>query len=152
MIRCVPTESDEVVKVAWPPLSVAVPIVRNPSTNVTVPVGAGAPCGAETVAVSVTAWPLVDGFGDDESRVDVGTRRTSWNVESRLCAYVPSPEYVAVTRWKPRVSDAVVRVATPPAIGAVPRQSACAGWRRTARGVPRWHVSSARQLTRLPPR
>ena len=84
-------EDDEVVSVAWPPLSATVPSVREPSVNVTLPVGVGAPCRADTVAVNVTAWPEPDGFEDDESRVEVAMRRTSWSVASRLGAYVRHP-------------------------------------------------------------
>jgi hypothetical protein len=54
-----------VVKVATPPLSVAVPPVMAVFAflNVTVPVGV--PDEAETVAVNVTACPKVEGFSDE---------------------------------------------------------------------------------------
>ncbi len=63
MIECEPTESEAVVKVAWPALRLAVPRVVAPSLNVTVPVGVPLPGGVEvTVAVKVTAWPNTDGL------------------------------------------------------------------------------------------
>jgi hypothetical protein len=47
------------------------PIWVEPSKNVTVPFGAGAPgAGADTVAVKVTAWPTVDGFSDELSAIE----------------------------------------------------------------------------------
>ena len=56
-----PTDSVEVVKVAFPLLIVPVPSVLVPSLKVTVPV---APDGV-TVAVNVTEVPKVDGFADE---------------------------------------------------------------------------------------
>jgi hypothetical protein len=61
--------SDEVVRTAVPPASVAVPSVVDPSRNVTVP--ASVP--GETVAVRVTVDPNVDGLGDDVRITDVAT-------------------------------------------------------------------------------
>ncbi len=67
-----PTASAEVVKLAWPPLSVPAPIELPPSKNVTVPVCVPAPGAiAETVAVNVTDWPNTEGFGDDVTAVVV---------------------------------------------------------------------------------
>jgi hypothetical protein len=63
-----PTASDEVVKLALPPESVAVPRVTAPSTKLTVPVGvpeAGAT--AVTVATNVADWPNTVGFKIDET-------------------------------------------------------------------------------------
>src|SRR2546426_9171331 len=60
------TDSDEVRKVACPPVSVPVPSVVALSLNVTVPVGVPAPGDtALTVAVNVTDTPNVDGFNDE---------------------------------------------------------------------------------------
>ncbi len=61
--------SDDVVRTAVPPASVAVPSVVEPSRNVTVP----ASVLGETVAVSVTVDPYVDGLGDDVSVTAVAT-------------------------------------------------------------------------------
>ena len=60
MIVSVPTGKLVLVIEAEPPLNVADPNTRVPLKKVTVPVGLGP---AElTVAVSVTAWPDVDGL------------------------------------------------------------------------------------------
>jgi hypothetical protein len=67
-----PTDSDDVVKVALPPDRLAVPNVAAPSRNVTVPVGVPAPgATALTVAVKVTAWPEADGFTDEVTVVEL---------------------------------------------------------------------------------
>ena len=67
-----PTDSDEVVKVARPALKLAVPSVAAPSRNVTVPVGVPTPgATALTVAVKVTAWPDADGFTDEVTVVEL---------------------------------------------------------------------------------
>jgi hypothetical protein len=69
---CVPTESFVVLNVAWcvVALTVPVPMVVDPSLKVTVPLGLP-PKAPVTVAVKVTACPLVDGFGEDVSFVVV---------------------------------------------------------------------------------
>src|SRR3989442_3338393 len=61
---CFPTASVEVTNEALPLASVTVASTVAPSLNVTVPVGTPVP-GATglTTAVSVTAWPITDGFG-----------------------------------------------------------------------------------------
>lgn len=70
-MTCTPGVSDEIVKVAFPPLTVTVPRVWKPSVKVTVPVDGAGPDSAATVAVKVTAWPAVDGFADELRFVDV---------------------------------------------------------------------------------
>ena len=60
----------EVENVAWPPLSVPVPIVAAPSLNVTVPV-AVPPMRDVTVAVNVTDWPKTDEPLDEATDVVV---------------------------------------------------------------------------------
>ena len=68
-----PTENEEVGKVAWPEASsVPVPSVVVPSMNVTVPLGvpvAGAT--ALTVAMKVTDWPNTDGLAEELTTVVV---------------------------------------------------------------------------------
>jgi hypothetical protein len=74
-MRCTPAVSDDVVKVACPKaLSVPVPIVVVSSSNVTVPVGVPVPLFGVTVAVKVTDWPNVLGFGDEVRFVSVCRR------------------------------------------------------------------------------
>src|SRR3989442_14432620 len=70
---CFPTASVEVPNEALPLTSVAVASTVAPSLNVTVPVGTPVP-GATglTTAVSVTAWPITEGFGGAVRLVDVG--------------------------------------------------------------------------------
>ena len=63
--------SEDVVKVACPPLSVPVPSVVAPSLKVTVPVGVPPPLVGVTVAVKVTGWPTLLGFCDDANVVVV---------------------------------------------------------------------------------
>jgi hypothetical protein len=69
-MECAPTARLDFVIVAWCVLvwRLAVPSVVLPSLNVTVPVG---PDAGETVAVKVTAAPLVDGFKEEASFVAV---------------------------------------------------------------------------------
>jgi hypothetical protein len=63
-----PEASADVVRVAFPALSVPLPREFVPSRNETVPEGVpGEPL--LTVAVSVTDWPVVDGFADDVTTV-----------------------------------------------------------------------------------
>src|SRR5207237_7938028 len=59
--ECGPMARVDSVSVAVPLLRVPVPSDVDPSLNVTVPVAAN----GETVAVSATLWPKVEGFGDE---------------------------------------------------------------------------------------
>jgi hypothetical protein len=80
-----PTDSDEVVKVALPELKLAVPRVEAPSRKVTVPVGvpvAGAT--GLTVAVNVTAWPNTDGFTDEVTVVELPALPTVWMIAAEV--------------------------------------------------------------------
>ncbi len=61
------------LNVALPLLSVPVPSVVLPSLNVTVPVAAD----GVTVAVNVTEVPYVEGFGGEDSVVDVAVAATA---------------------------------------------------------------------------
>ena len=60
-----------VVKVAVPLTSVAFPRLAVPFIKVTVPPGVPALAPVVTVAVNVTAWPNVDGFGEEPVMVEV---------------------------------------------------------------------------------
>jgi hypothetical protein len=71
-MRWTPVVRDDVVNVACPEaLSVPMPIVVVPSSNVTVPVGVPVPLLGVTVAVKVTDCPNVLGFGDEVRSVVV---------------------------------------------------------------------------------
>lgn len=65
MIACAPLLSVEMVRVAIPPASVAVPMAAPASLKVTVPTGV--PTDPVTVAVNVTACPKLLGLTDDAS-------------------------------------------------------------------------------------
>jgi len=73
VIECVPTVSPDVLKLAWPALSVPVPSVVVPSLKVMVPVGVAVPLVGVTVAVKVTDWPCFDGFALETTVVVVLT-------------------------------------------------------------------------------
>src|SRR5262245_4506735 len=68
-----PTASEEIAKVAWPPLSVLKPIEAAPSKKVTVPSGVPDPEAGVTVAVKVTDWPNTDGLTEEDRVVVVET-------------------------------------------------------------------------------
>jgi hypothetical protein len=68
----IPVAGNTLLKLACPPLSVAVPIVVVPFMNVTVPVGVSPSCGV-TVAAKATDCPAVEGFSEESSAVVVGT-------------------------------------------------------------------------------
>src|SRR6266446_5800370 len=84
--------------------SVAVPIVTAPSLNATVPVGtpvAGAT--GRTVAVSVTACPTVDGFGEDVRLVVVDPRTKIFPVTLKRLVWTvltPGPPTLGPLRLK----------------------------------------------------
>ena len=73
-MECVPNASTEVLNVASPFLSVALPTAVVPFLKVTVPVGV--PPVEVTVAAKVTAAPKVDGFSEDRRVVLVATPLT----------------------------------------------------------------------------
>jgi hypothetical protein len=64
----VPIESIEVVKLATPPLGVAVPNIFEPSLNVTLLVGVPL-LDAMTLTVDVAAWLETDGSADEPRTV-----------------------------------------------------------------------------------
>jgi hypothetical protein len=75
LIGCVPTDAGVYVQVALEPLKLVEPdshVIAVPlSVNATAPVigPGGVWLGVVTVAVSVTCWPMSDGFADDVSAV-----------------------------------------------------------------------------------
>jgi hypothetical protein len=76
-----------VVRVAVPFFKTPVPMVTKPCRNVTVPEAVA----GETVAVSVTLWFRLDGFGEDVRVVEVGCRTTCVTLAEVLVASLPSP-------------------------------------------------------------
>jgi hypothetical protein len=66
-----PPVSDDVVNVALPPDKLPVPSVAPPFLNVTTSPSGGAPELELTVAVKVTACPMVLGFNEDVTPVVV---------------------------------------------------------------------------------
>jgi hypothetical protein len=70
VIECGPCDRAEVLKTACPLLSGEVPKPFVPSSKVTVPVGVPEP-EELTVAVNVTVWPTLAGFGEPETEVEV---------------------------------------------------------------------------------
>jgi hypothetical protein len=71
-----PNGSVDVLKLATPPLNVAVPNTVVPFMNLTVPVGM--PTAAATVAVKVTDCPCFEGFNDEVRVVVLAILLTFW--------------------------------------------------------------------------
>ena len=120
VIVWLPTESDDVLTLAVPPLSAtAVPIGDPLSLNCTVPVGVLPPrAAAVTVAVNVTDCPKIDGFGAPLTVVVVFPLFTVWVCNGDvLVVKFRSPLYTAVmTCGLPDVDKVeVVNVACPEA-------------------------------------
>ena len=69
VIEWLPTASEDIVKLAVPAASVAVPICVPPSKRTTVPVGED----PVTVTVNFTDCPKLDGFCDDDTVTVVPT-------------------------------------------------------------------------------
>src|SRR5207247_9079441 len=84
---CVPVARVDTLSEALPLTSVAVPSTVAPSRNVTVPVGT--PVAEVTVALSVTACPVVEGFGVEVRVVVVAAAAaafTTWVTTAELLA------------------------------------------------------------------
>jgi hypothetical protein len=124
MIECVATVRVEVLTFAVPPARVTVPRLALPFLNVTVPVGVP-PEADVTAAVKVTFWPKLEGFTSDNSVVVVANFPTTWVSAGDVLVRNPvSPGYFAVMECEPTARDDVVKVALPPASGAVPKVAA----------------------------
>ncbi len=81
-------EGKTLSRVAFPPLSVAVPMAFAPLKKLTVPLGVlGDP---DTVAVKATDWPALDGFGLEDRVVVVQPNAGTENVP-RLEKLPPAP-------------------------------------------------------------
>src|SRR5689334_1210825 len=97
---CVPALSELVLTDAWPvPSRVALPRDVDPSLKLTEPVGWPAPgADAATLAVKVTFWPAVDGFGEAVTTVVVAALLTSWACDPEVLPLkLVSPPYTATT-------------------------------------------------------
>jgi hypothetical protein len=88
VIECEPTDKEEVVKAATPPVRDPVPNVTVPSLNVTVPVGV--PPVPDTLAVKVTGCPKEEGLTDEVSVVveDARAVPTTLMLSNRLLPLV----------------------------------------------------------------
>src|SRR4051794_37428622 len=76
-IVCVPTLRLDVLKLGAPPDNGAGPArIVGPSRNVTEPSVGGCPPLSATVAVNLTGWPTIDGFGEAATIVVVITPTT----------------------------------------------------------------------------
>ena len=102
---------------------VPVPSVVLPTLKLTVPVGV--PPFNEvtvTIAVNVTSWPTLDGFGAELSKVAVVPLSTVCvSVADVLPAYCTSPPYTALIDSEPAGKLVVVNVACPELSVPVPR-------------------------------
>jgi hypothetical protein len=118
VIVCDPWVSAVVENVARPALTMLVPRAAAPSRNVTVPVMVPR-VEDVTVAVNVTFAPVVDGFNDEVTTVDVVAVPAALIVWVKagevLEAKFESPEYCAVMLCEPCESVAVENDAAPEA-------------------------------------
>ena len=95
-MRCVPTASELVIRVAvpWPLTTCATPRTDAPSMNWTEPVGVAALIAAPemlaTFAVNVTDCPKIDGFTEEVTVVEVGAGLTVWFRVPELPLKAPS--------------------------------------------------------------
>jgi len=91
-----PAGNELVATVAVEPFNGDVPRRAPPFLKVTLPVGAGSPrlvLLAVTVAVKVTESPIKEGFSDEDTTVEVGTRVTVWlRIAEVLVTLLLSPE------------------------------------------------------------
>jgi len=93
-----PTDSEELLSVAWPELIVTGLCGVPSMVNVTVPAGVPAPgATAVTVAVKVTDWPNTEGAADEFTVVVVSALLTVWvKFGDVLVLKLASPPYTAV--------------------------------------------------------
>lgn len=107
-----PTVRVETVSDAVPPARGAVPSEAPPKRNVINSPSGGGPPAEVTVAVSTTAWPRDEGFGEDVRVVVVENfPMIDWLNADWFPALLPSPAYWAVMERVPTVAKEVVSVA-----------------------------------------
>src|SRR5688572_13395880 len=122
-MKCGPAGRLVVENVATPPDSVAVPSSVLPSTNATVPVGAGPPPSDNTTAASDARCPKAVGlFGATTNvKADAARSRTvTVTGADPLAMKLPSPRYVALNACGPGAIPFTVNAAAPPATAATP--------------------------------
>jgi hypothetical protein len=110
-----PKASDEVTKIAEPPLSVRVPRRFDPTMKDIVSPSGGVPKPELMLAVKVTVWPRSDGFTEDVTTVIVVLLFTPWtSKEELLPKKFASPPYNAVIVMDPSGRAEVLKLAVPP--------------------------------------
>jgi hypothetical protein len=116
-----PTANVEIVNLAFPPLSCAVPNTFTPTMNVTGPVGMTV--GDLIAAVNVTASPLLEGFGDDVRPAELVVCFTTWfTMGDALGPLFSSPKYTVVSGYESLFKFDLFSVATPLTLSiAVPK-------------------------------
>src|SRR3989441_2175860 len=123
-----------------------------PSRKVPVPVGT--PAVEVTVALRVTACPVVEGFGVEVRVVVVAAAAgafTTWVTTAEvLAANVALPPYAAVSGWLPAASVEVESDALPLTSGAVPSTVAPSRNVTVPVGTPAAEVTVAFRVTACP--
>jgi hypothetical protein len=120
LMGCSPIGRVERVILASPLLRETDPILVEPSTKITVPVGAERPV-LETRAVKVIGCPNLAGFALDHLAVVVGNLSTTCTTVPVLDLKMALPAYDALTVREPAAENGIVSTAFSPASLAVPR-------------------------------
>src|SRR5665213_2303606 len=117
---CAPAASVEIVSAATPlAFNVPLPMPIDPSSNCTVPVGAGPPV-QDTEAVKVTAVPTATvALLVDSIEMVAACEMTSLTTFEVPGALVESPAYFTDRLWVPALKVVVEKVATPLAFRAL---------------------------------
>src|ERR1700722_1864831 len=119
---CLVAFNEDVVNVATPPAVVPVPMVVDPTPNVTAPPSGIAPYLDVTVAEKVTACPTTEGDPVVLSLffVATGGAATTSLTFPKLDLYDEFPRYEACMSCVPATNPAVVKLTTPLAVVIVP--------------------------------
>ena len=113
MRLCVPTVSEDVVNDAVPPNIGTLARTVVPCLKLITSPSGGVPPDEVTVAVSLTACPIYEGFTDEATVVVVASFATtdSLSAGEALPVSFVSPAYCAVMERVPAVANEVVRLA-----------------------------------------